>query len=440
MAMKSIKNLIPITLILILFTLCSDKGQIKIKIKNDSDLYGTPFSIHITGLSPGEKVTLSAFSEDASGSEWTTSSDLTATSRGKITLSFDDSSENNPQRIDLYGYLSSLRPADNSNKNYHYDRENGFKIRFIVTNSAGQSTSSELVRYYSNSEEELLCDTLDVNGLKGFLYYPEGENRSYPGIILLSGAQGGLEKWLARIIASHGYAVLALAYFNYQGLPENLVEIPLEYFEKAIEWMKTNEHVMKDRIGLVGGSKGGELVLLLGSKYDVFRVIVAWTPAAHVWQTTSLSPQSSWSLNGQGLPYVPYGYTQEDMENLQTGKLTSFRLFYLLGLQNADESTISRAAIPVENIRASIMLVSDTDDQCWPSSEFCNMIMQRLAENNFKYGMKHICTQNGGHTSFLPDLIPDLNRNFNGGNPEGQLKASQLIWKTTLEQLKKSLK
>jgi esterase/lipase len=440
MAMKSIKNLIPITLILILFTFCSDKGQIKIKIKNDSDLYGTPFSIHITGLSPGEKVTLSAFSEDASGSEWTTSSDLTATSRGKITLSFDDSSENNPQRIDLYGYLSSLRPADNSNKNYHYDRENGFKIRFIVTNSAGQSTSSELVRYYSNPEAELLCDTLDVNGLKGFLYYPEGENRSYPGIILLSGAQGGLEKWLARIIASHGYAVLALAYFNYQGLPESLVEIPLEYFEKAIEWMKTNEHVMKDRIGLVGGSKGGELVLLLGSKYDVFRVIVAWTPAAHVWQTTSLSPQSSWSLNGQGLPYVPYGYTQEDMENLQTGKLTSFRSFYLLGLQNADESTISRAAIPVENIRASILLVSDTDDQCWPSSEFCNMIMQRLAENNFKYGMKHICTQNGGHTSFLPDLIPDLNRNFNGGNPEGQLIASQLIWKTTLEQLKKSLK
>jgi esterase/lipase len=440
MAMKSIKNLIPITLILILFPLCTDKGQIKINIKNDRDLYGTPFSIHITGLSQGEKVILSAFSEDASGSEWTTSSDLTATSRGKITLSFDDSPENNQQRTDLYGYLSSLRPADNSNKNYHYDRENGFKIRFTVTNSAGQSTSSELVRYYSNPEAELLCDTLDVNGLKGFLYYPEGKNRSYPGIILLSGAQGGLEKWLARIIASHGYAVLALAYFNYQDLPENLVEIPLEYFEKAIEWMKTNEHVTKDRIGLVGGSKGGELVLLLGSKYDVFRVIVAWMPAAHVWQAISLSPQSSWSLNGQGLPYVPYGYTQEDMENLQTGKLTSYRLFYHLGLQNADESTISRAVIPVENIRASILLVSDTDDQSWPSSEFCNMIMQRLAENNFKYGMEHICTQNGGHTAFLPDLIPDLNRNFNGGNAEDQLKASQLIWKTTLEQLKKSLK
>ena len=438
--MKSIKHLIPITLILILFPSCSDKGPIKISIKNDRDLYGTPFSIHITGLSPGEKVILSAFSEDASGSEWTTSSDLTATSRGKTTLSFDDTPKNDPQGIDLYGYLSSMRPTDNSNKNYRYDRENGIKIRFTATNSAGQSASSELVRYYSNPEAELLCDPLDVNGLKGFLYYPEDENRLYAGIILLSGAQGGLEKWLTRIIASHGYAVLALAYFNYQGLPESLAEIPLEYFEKAIEWMKTNEHIKKDGIGLVGGSKGGELVLLLGSRYDTFKVIVAWTPAAHVWQTTSLTPRSSWSLNGQGLPYVPFGYTQEDMENLQAGKLTSFNSFYLSGLQNADDSTISRAAIPVENIRATILLVSDTDDQCWPSSEFCNMIMQRLADNNFKYGMEHICTQNGGHTSFLPDLIPDLNRNFNGGNPEDQLKASQLIWKTTLEQLKKSLK
>jgi esterase/lipase len=440
MAITGIKNLIAVTLILILFPLCSDKARIEIYIENERDLYGTPFSIHITGLSPGETVTLSALSEDASGSEWTTSSGLTATSSGKITLEFDDPPKINPQGTDLYGYLSSMRPADNSNRNYHYDRENGIKIRFTATNSAGQSTSSELVRYYSNPEAELLCDTLDVNGLKGFLYYPDGENRSYPGIILLSGANGGLEKWLARIIASHGYAVLALAYFNYQDLPENLVEIPLEYFERAIEWMKTNDHVTKDRIGLVGGSKGGELVLLLGSKYDLFRVIVAWMPAAHVWQAISLSPQSSWSFNGQGLPYVPYGYTQEDMENLQTGKLTSFRSFYLLGLQNADESIISRAAIPVENIKASILLVSDTDDQSWPSSEFCNMIMQRLAENNFKYGMEHICTQNGGHTAFLPDLIPDLNRNFNGGNPEDQLKANQLIWKATLEQLKKSLK
>jgi len=78
MAMKSIRNLIPITLILILFPLCSDKGKIKINIKNEWDLYGTPFRIRITGLSPGEKVTLSAFSEDASGSEWTTSSDGSA--------------------------------------------------------------------------------------------------------------------------------------------------------------------------------------------------------------------------------------------------------------------------------------------------------------------------------------------------------------------------
>lgn len=333
-----------------------------------------------------------------------------------------------------------MHPANNNNKSYNYDRENEFNIRFTVTNSTGQSSSTELVRYYSNPEAELHCDTLDVNGLKGFLYFPEGKNKLYPGIIILSGSNGGLEKWLARIFASHGYAALTLAYFNYQDLPDNLAEIQLEYFENAIEWMKANKNVMNDNLGLIGGSKGGELALLLGSKYNTFKIIVAWMPAAHVWQAVSWSPQSSWSLNSQGLPYIPYGYTQEDMENYKNGKLTSLRSFYDLGLQNADESTISKAAIQVENIKAPVLLVSDTDDQTWPSSEFCKMIVQRLVNNNFKYGIKHICTQNGGHTAFIPDLIPNWNRNFIGGNAEDNLKASQLIWKTTLEHLKKSLK
>jgi hypothetical protein len=38
----------------------------------------------------------------------------------------------------------------------------------------------------------------------------------------------------APLLALHGYATLALAYFGLPGLPRGLVNIPLEYFGKAI--------------------------------------------------------------------------------------------------------------------------------------------------------------------------------------------------------------
>lgn len=67
----------------------------------------------------------------------------------------------------------------------------------------------------------------------------------FPGIIDLFGVIGGLVEFRASLLASHGFAVLALAYFAYKDLPEKLQEVDLEYFEEAANFLLSHPKVLK---------------------------------------------------------------------------------------------------------------------------------------------------------------------------------------------------
>lgn len=59
----------------------------------------------------------------------------------------------------------------------------------------------------------------------------------FSGIIDLYGSIGGLREYRASLLAGHGFAVLALAYFQFEDLPEYLSQVHLEYFEEAVTFM-----------------------------------------------------------------------------------------------------------------------------------------------------------------------------------------------------------
>lgn len=105
--------------------------------------------------------------------------------------------------------------------------------------------------------------TVSDNGLVGRFYEPSG-NGPHPGVLALHGSTPHILDGEAGLLASHGYATLALQYFGAEGLSPTLSEIPLGYFEMAMQWLTAHETVANDGIGLLGGSRGGELALLLG--------------------------------------------------------------------------------------------------------------------------------------------------------------------------------
>ncbi len=136
--------------------------------------------------------------------------------------------------------------------------------------------------------------------------------RDFPAILALGGSEGGIpfDKFLMDSLASQGYVVLRLAYFKAESLPNELSEIPLEYFENSLDFLLQHKSVNKDNIGVLGVSKGAEAALLLASMNSTVKAVVAHVPSNVVWYGLSqnvMEPKSSWTSNGEGLSFMPYG-------------------------------------------------------------------------------------------------------------------------------------
>ena len=56
------------------------------------------------------------------------------------------------------------------------------------------------------------------------------------------------------LFASHGIATLSLGYFGEPGLPTQLKNIPLEYFETVLQWLSTQPGVDPQRRGEAEGA------------------------------------------------------------------------------------------------------------------------------------------------------------------------------------------
>ena len=187
---------------------------------------------------------------------------------------------------------------------------------------------SELALADGEPTKEPVKTSVNANGLVADLYVPVDAKGRLPAIIILGGSEGGIGAASARdgkIIAKHGYAVLQLAYFDAPGLPKDLGLIPLEYFKTAIDWLRSQESINRDRIGIVGGSIGSEVALMVASHCPEIKVVVATMPTGVVWPGIVHSegePPSTFTLDGKPLPFLPYGYPFTSIYNLYAKGLT----------------------------------------------------------------------------------------------------------------------
>lgn len=237
------------------------------------------------------------------------------------------------------------------------------------------------------------------NGIVGTLIVPD-TMRAYPGVLRIGGAEGGIKVVDAETIASEGYAVLAIAYFGVEGLPADLEEIPLEYFGKAIGWMKNSPNINSTKLAVVGISRGSTLALLLPTIYDDFDAVVALAPSHVIWQSVYLdwdhyADRSSFTHRGKALPYVPYDFSNAAAMVGCDAKTAACVLMYEHSLNQHER--VRDALIPVEQIHAPILLLSGKADSMWPSSRMSDLVIQRLDKAKHPYEYRHIAYSNSGH-------------------------------------------
>lgn len=234
------------------------------------------------------------------------------------------------------------------------------------------------------------------NGLVATWYPPASGTRG-PAILVLGGSEGGEAggKRLGEALAKQGYGVLALAYFKAEGLPQQLQEIPLEYFGTGVAWLRANPLVDAQHIGLYGISKGGEAALLVASREPAIRAVVAVVPSSVVWQGINTANyadvKSSFSLGGQPVPYLAYD---------TSAAFTSVLDLYERSLKLAGQHP--EAAIPVEQINGPLLLLSGKNDMLWPSAAMSDQVIARLDAKGFKFRHEHIAYPDAGHGAMSP--------------------------------------
>ncbi|ABE55781.1 dienelactone hydrolase family protein [Shewanella denitrificans OS217] len=213
-------------------------------------------------------------------------------------------------------------------------------------------------------------------------FYPATQAGPQYGVLVLGGAEGGKPESLAKAIAHEGHPVLSLAYFNDKGLPQELEQIPLEYFAKAKVWLLNQANVRQDGLILVGWSKGAELSLLLASQDPLFSKVVAIAPSSVIWagflKDWTKTPSSSWTQGGKALDFVPFR---------PTGEVKGLLDLYSQSLQNAKAG---QGRIPVENIKGDVVLLTGSNDEIWPSNLMAKALCQRMDTAGTQGSCTHI--------------------------------------------------
>lgn len=248
-----------------------------------------------------------------------------------------------------------------------------------------------------------IADSLLFNGITPRAIQRDGFQANYfvndnmegkAAVILIGGGQWG-DYWAQQFVSREMVGV-SLPYIGSEGLPRLPEEIPLEYFENAINWLKKQPEVDPTKIVVMGASRNAELALVIASTFpESVHGVIAYAPSSVSWSNTVLpynsdELKSSWTYNGADIPYVP-------MEKLEGNTSQTIELldYWQYGLGKTD--FVAQAAIKVEEINGPILLFSGTDDQVWPSSIMADMIGKRLEENNFEHSFQNIQYDNAGH-------------------------------------------
>jgi fermentation-respiration switch protein FrsA (DUF1100 family) len=368
-------------------------------------LMDVPVVVELKGFAPRQPVTLTATQIFPSHSRWQAQASFMTDEEGNLSVARQAPMSGSYEGIAAMGLIWSAERVLPPSPPVPVDWI--LQPSFIHFEALGPNDQrAELTITRRSAGPGVTRNAIRGDGLVGVLFLPPGEG-PHPSVLILHGGGGGMDEYTGAMLASRGYAALNLAYFSEPGLPRGLFNIPLEYFENAIRWMREQPWLRNGFLAVWGPSRGGELALLLGATFADINAVSAWVPSGVMFWPVGVAekgdtrPPASWTWRGKPLPYLQENNERvEPLPPQQPGQPMAYTPIYLKHLR--DQRAVERATIPVENIRGPILLVSGTDDQMWPSSALADIAMRRLESSGFGFPFRHLKYQNAGHLILLP--------------------------------------
>ncbi|MEU8509329.1 acyl-CoA thioester hydrolase/BAAT C-terminal domain-containing protein [Streptomyces brevispora] len=251
----------------------------------------------------------------------------------------------------------------------------------------------------------------------GFRAAPAGG--SAVGVLVLSGSSGRIEEERCRLLAREGMTALSIRWFGGPEQPPGICEVPLETFVSALDRLRAEG---ARRIGVLGVSKGAEAALHLSVLHPGIDAVVALSPTSVTWANVgrgrdglTVPHRSSWTWQGQPLPFVPYdsAWTASEPE----GTPVSILGWYEQSLRTFADR-VPAAAIAVEGSAAELVLVAGGDDLMWPSLRYAEELAARRRAAGLP--VRLVTRADAGHRPRLPgeDPAPVSGAFRHGGSPE----------------------
>ena len=357
----------------------------------------TPIHVAVSGLPPSGLVTLKARTTDYEGRAWRSAAQFRASRTGGLDLATAVPVSGSYHVADAGGLLWSLRPAFTKNPYAQFtDTPTGFTVTLQVLADGRVQATSTLRRV---DVAPTSTQTVHQNGFAGTLFMPARPRPGTPAIVLIGGSQGGEPTTPARALAAAGYPALAVGYFAEPGLPKCLCDIPLEYFARAVRWLRAQPAARGRPVILWGGSRGGQGALLIASyEPHLFDAVIASSPVGY--NGGSYGPGSSpvgsgWTWHGKPLP--------------------------------------PGALIPVGRIRVPLLIGDGGQDALWPSATWTSTVMTELRAARDAAPYTNLYYPNAGH-AFLgwPPYFPTAAflspSDVMGGTPAADEQAIEHSW------------
>lgn len=452
-------------------------SRARIEIAPNPAFIDQDVSIQVCGVAPGARVTLRAEARDEApagvrhelhenvrekfrdaasddarddvrenvGRRWEARATYIADAVGSIDVASQRSLSGTYRGCDAMGLFWSMKLEPNAHggrATFRKDSPASDTVALTAETDGRVIAASKLERHWLAQGTQIR--DADGDGLGARLFIPHGRERR-PVVIVLGGSGGGYDLDKAAVLARHGFATLALAYFGVPGLPPWLHRVPFEYFARAMAWLGRQPEIDTRRIGVLGISRGAELALLLSSTFPQIRAVAACAPSAVAWGSGGRDKATGeiipcWTYSGEAVPFAPLplrGFMARSAVPVALlRRPVKFRNLFRAALRN--RSVIERTKIPAERTRGPILLISGGDDHVWPAARMAEMISDRLRARNFAYSVEHLHYPKAGHELRYP-FLPTTARTTRpaglkfaisfGGTAEADAEAQKSAWR-----------
>uniref|UniRef100_A0A6I8PBW2 Acyl-CoA thioesterase 4 n=1 Tax=Ornithorhynchus anatinus TaxID=9258 RepID=A0A6I8PBW2_ORNAN len=387
-------------------------------------LWDEPVRVSVRGLRPGQAVTLRASLRDESGEPFRCQGRYQADEGGRLELDRSPALGGSFSGLEPMGLIWALEPARPLWRLIKRDVRTPFAVELQVLDGHDPSPGPLLAT--AVHERAFMAPgvrriPLRQGRVRATLFLPPGQG-PFPGIIDIFGIGGGLFEYRASLLANHGFASLALAYYGFEDLPQDFKEVDLEYFQEAINIMLRQPQVKGPGVGLLGISKGSDLCLSMAAFLKGITATVSINGSA-------INNHSVLRYKDVRIP--PIGY------NLRRIRITGLGVLDIVDICNdLLDGPRNPSVLPLERAEGVFLFIVGQDDHNWKSEFYADIASKRL-ELYGKEKPQILCYPGTGHY-IEPPYFPMCPASTHalvrkpviwGGEPRAHSKAQVDAWR-----------